>query len=322
MSTVKTWNLRAAIAAAGSTFLPVILILAAFSGLSAQSSAPTGKAFPSPDAAVDAFVAAAETNDVPALLEILGPNNGDLIRTGEPVQDREILAEFAKLAREKKSIVLGRRNRNLAMLSVGSEDWPFPIPIIKRGATWYFDTAAGRQEVLYRRIGRNELDAIQICRGYVDAQHEYALQKHDGSLVNQYAQRIVSTPGKHDGLAWQNADGTWGGTVGQRAADALEKSYTGARAPFHGYYLQILTKQGAAAPLGEMDFIQKGAMIGGFALIVYPAIYQVTGVKTFMVSHDGVVYEKDLGPKTAEIAPTIDRFNPDKTWSPVLDEEN
>ena len=297
-----------------------ILVVAAGSTSIAQRALTQGRPFTSPDAAADAFVTAANSYDVTELMEILGPNSRDLVQTGEAVRDREILAEFAKLAREKKSIAFNKRNRNLAMLSVGEEDWPFPIPIIKRGPNWYFDTAAGRQEVIYRRIGGNELDAIDICRGYVLAQHEYALEKHDGALVNQYAQRVISTAGKRDGLAWQNADGTWGGTLGQRAAEALEKSYTGTPAPFHGYNFRILTKQGAAAPLGEMDFVQKGAMIGGFALIAYPAIYKVTGVKTFMVSHDGVVYEKDLGPKTAEIAPTIDRFNPDKTWSPVVEE--
>ena len=195
-------------------------------------------------------------------------------------------------------------------------DWPFPVPIVKRGGKWSFDAKAGRQEIFLRRIGRNELDAIQICHGFVEAQHEYALLKREGSGVNQYAQRIISTPGKQDGLAWQNANGTWGGPVGENAARAIESGYK-AGEPYHGYYFKVLKGQGPAAPLGEMDFVVKGLMIGGFALIATPAQYRVTGVKTFMVSHDGVVYEKDLGPNTLEVAKGIERFNPDKTWSPV-----
>ena len=159
------------------------------------------------------------------------------------------------------------------------------------------------QEILYRTIGRNELAAIEICRGYVEAQHEYALTKHEGSSVNQYAQRIIATPGKQDGLAWQNPDGTWGGPVGENIARAIEQGYTDKALPYHGYFFKVLKGQGPAAPLGEMDFVVKGVMIGGFALVAAPAEYLVTGVKTFMVSHDGVVYEKDLGAETLSALP-------------------
>jgi hypothetical protein len=176
---------------------------------------------------------------------------------------------------------------------------------------------AGRQELLYRRIGRNELDAIEVCRGFVEAQHEYALEKHEGSSVNQYAQRIISTPGKQDGLAWQNADGSWGGPVGEEIARAIARGYGGQSEPYHGYYFKVLKGQGPAAPLGQMDFLVEGVMIGGFALIAAPAQYRITGVKTFMVSHDGVVYQKDLGPATLEVAKKIELFNPDRTWTPV-----
>ena len=285
-----------------------------------QTARIAGKSFPSAQAAADALIAAAETYDTNALLELLGPNSKDVIQTGEAVRDREISMEFAKLARAKNSVALNPR-KTRGFLEVGEDGYPFPVPIVKQGTKWGFDTDAGRQEILFRRIGRNELDAIEIARGYVEAQHEYAHTKHDGSQVNQYAQKIISSPGKHDGLAWQNPDGSWGGTVGEKAAKAIEKTYTGAPAPFHGYYFKILTKQGPAAPLGEMDFIQKGAMIGGFALIAYPSVYGVTGVKTFMVSHDGVVYEKDLGPDTATVAAAIDKYNPDRTWSPVPEED-
>ena len=199
---------------------------------------------------------------------------------------------------------------------LGNEDWPFAIPIVKKSGKWFFDSAAGREELLYRRIGTNELNAIDICQGYVEAQGEYALQKHDGSSVNQYAQRIISSPGKQDGLAWKNEDGTWGGPIGENVANGVALGYTKDQ-PYHGYFYKILKGQGPAAPLGEMDYVVKGVMIGGFALVAAPAEYQVTGVKTFMVSNDGVVYEKDLGPNTLEEFKKMERFNPDKTWSPV-----
>ena len=199
--------------------------------------------------------------------------------------------------------------------------WPFAVPIVKVGSTWSFDTRAGREELLYRRIGSNELTAIQICRGYVEAQHEYALLKHGTSGVNQYAQRIISTPGTQDGLAWQNADGTWGGPIGEEIAAAIARGYSSRTEPYHGYFFRVLKGQGPAAPLGQLDFVVKDVMIGGFALIVFPAQYRLTGVQTFIVSHDGVVYQKDLGPKTLELAPAIDRYNPDKTWTPVSEDK-
>ena len=286
----------------------------------AQGKSPKAEAFVSPDAAADALVAAAEKYDEPALIQILGPNSYDIIHTGEPVADRETVTGFATLARAKMAISYEPKTRGRAVLNIGDDQWPFPVPIVKVANKWYFDTNAGREEILYRRIGRNEFDAIDICRGYVEAQHDYALEKHDGALVNQYAQRLISTPGKHDGLAWQNPDGTWGGTVGEEAAKEIERTYTGTPAPYHGYYFKILKGQGAAAPLGKLDYMIKGAMIGGFALIAYPSIYKVTGVKTFMVSQDGVVYEKDLGPGTQQAALAIDLFNPDLTWTPVKDE--
>jgi hypothetical protein len=200
---------------------------------------------------------------------------------------------------------------------VGNEDWPFPIPLVKRGARWSFDTEAGRQEIRYRRIGSNELDAIAICHGYVDAQHEYALQKREGYDVNQYAQRIISTPGTQDGLAWQKPDGTWDGPVGEAVARAIDRGYTTRTEPYHGYFFKVLKSQGPAAPLGQMNYVVHGVMIGGFALAAAPAEYGVTGVKTFIVSHDGVVYEKDLGTNTLTEFSKMERFNPDRSWTPV-----
>ena len=201
---------------------------------------------------------------------------------------------------------------------MGDLDWPMPIPVVKHEDNkWSFDPESGMDEILLRRIGRNELDAIEVCRGYVEAQKMYALDKHDGALVNQYAQRVISSPGKQDGLAWQAADGSWQGPVGERIARVINEGYTKDIDPYHGYLFKILKGQGPLAPLGEIDFMVDGAMIGGFALVAAPAEYLVTGVKTFIVSHDGIVYEKDLGEKTMEQFRAMERYNPDSTWKPV-----
>lgn len=307
--------------AVGAAALSCWLLFGPTTRAGAQSmvaSSARARTFATAEEAADALIAAAEKFDEAALTEILGPDSYDIIHTGENARDREVAAEFASLARVKKGVALDPRNPRRAVLTIGDDDWPFAVPIVKQGGKWAFDTKAGRQELLYRRVGRNELDAIQICRGYVEAQHEYALQKREGYDVNQYAQRIISTPGKQDGLAWQNADGTWGGTVGEKFARALESGYSGQTEPFHGYYFKVLKGQGPAAPLGQMDFTVKGVMIGGFALVAAPAVYGVTGVKTFIVSHDGVVYEQDLGPQTLNTFKEMERFNPDKNWTPVL----
>jgi len=280
-----------------------------------------GEGFESPQAAADALVDAAEKYDVTKLEAILGPHSHDIVATGEPARDKERAKQFVDRYRAKHNIAPDPKNARHEVLSIGDEDWPFPVPMIKEGPKWYFDSSAGLHEILLRRVGQNELDAIQICRGYVEAQNEYALTKHEGSTVNQYAQKIISTPGKQDGLAWQNADGTWGGPVGENVAKAIQIGYTNRNEPYHGYFFKILKGQGPAAPLGELDYLQNGAMIGGFALIAAPAEYRKTGVKTFMVSQDGVVYQKDLGPNTLELAKKIDRFNPDQSWTPVQDEQ-
>ena len=212
------------------------------------------------------------------------------------------------------------KNPNRAILTVGKDNFELPIPLVKNKGKWSFDTKVGREEILNRRVGTNEIDAIAICRGFVEAQHEYSLEKHDDSKVNQFAQRIISTPGKHDGLAWQNADGTWGGPVGEGIAKALEQGYSNKAQPYHGYYFKVLKGQGPAAPMGQMDFVVEGAMIGGFALAAAPAQHRVTGVQTFMVGPNGVVYQKDLGPETLKVFGSMDRYNPDKTWKPTDDQ--
>jgi len=284
-------------------------------------SAAGPRTFSTPEKAADALVEAAEKFDVVTLAEVFGPNGEDIVFSGEFAQDRKHAADFAAQAREKKSVSVDSKTRNRAFLLVGDEDWPFPVPLVKGADGWFFDAKAGRQELLYRRIGANELDAIGICHGYVDAQYEYAMQPREGYDVNQYAQRIVSTSGKQDGLAWLNDDGTWGGPIGEKIAHAIQEGYTNSSEPYHGYFFKVLKGQGPAAPLGEMDYVVKDLMIGGFALVAAPAQYAVTGVRTFIVSQDGVVYDKDLGPATLDEFQKMERFNPDKSWTPVEEPE-
>ncbi len=305
--------------AAAIAYALFITAVVAAQGKPAPAPAVAQKTFATAQEAADALIASAAVFDRDALRVILGPDADYLVAPGEPAKDRETALAFAAKAREKKAVVVDPRNANRATLIVGDQDWPLPIPIVRKSGRWLFDTAAGEQEIVYRTIGNNELSAIQICRGYVEAQHEYALAKHEGSTVNEYARHVIAQPGKQNGLAWQNPDGTWGGPVGENVAKAIEQGYSDKALPYHGYFFRPLTGQGPAAPLGEMDFIVNGAMIGGFALIAAPAEYLVTGVKTFMVSHDGVVYEKDLGPDTLSIAKAMARFSPDKTWTPVID---
>jgi hypothetical protein len=280
------------------------------------------KRFDTPQQAADMLIEAADKFDVAALAQIFGPGGDDIVFSGEFPQDRKHAADFVAQAREKKSVSVDPKSGNRAFLLVGNEDWPFPVPLVKKGDKWSFDAKAGWQELLYRRIGANELDAIAICEGYVEAQYEYAFQPHQEYDVNQYAQRIVSTSGKHDGLAWQNADGTWGGPIGEKIARAIEQGYTSGAEPYHGYFFKILKGQGPAAPLGQMDFVVEGVMIGGFALLAAPAEYSVTGLRTFIVSHDGVVYEKDFGLKTLDEFKKMELYNPDKSWNPVPEEDD
>ncbi len=307
--------------------LPVCMAATLISAVVVISEAAPGpgsappKGFPTPQDASIALVKAAETYNVSALLEIFGSAAEDLVVSKDPIADRNRAADFVELAHQKQSVVVDPNDATRAELVVGSNDWPLPIPIVNRNGKWYFDAASGHHEILLRRIGENELDAIQICRGYVEAQKEYALDKHDGSELNEYAQQILATPGKHNGLAWRNEDGTWGGPVGEEIAGALEQGYDQDVNPYHGYYFKVLKGQGPSAPLGQIDFVVRGAMIGGFALAAAPAQYRVTGVKTFIVSHDGIVYEKDLGPNTLAIFKAMERYDPDKTWQETHDEE-
>jgi hypothetical protein len=276
------------------------------------------KTFDTPQEAAIALIDAADRFDVPALEGMFGSANRDLIVSADATQDHQRAKDFVRVARDKNSVSVDPKTQSRAFLLIGDEDWPFPVPLVKsRAGKWSFDPKAGRQEILFRRIGSNELDAITICRGYVEAQHEYASQKRDGYAVNQYAQKIISTPGTQDGLAWRNADGAWEGPIGEEIARAIAQGYSSRSEPYHGYYFKVLKGQGPAAPLGQLDYVIKGAMIGGFALLATPAQYGITGVKSFMVSNDGVVYEKDFGPASIDQFSKTDRFNPDTSWRPV-----
>lgn len=279
-----------------------------------SSSVPDGKAFATPQAAAEALIKAAESYDVSALLEIFGPEGKDFVASSDSVRDKSTAEKFVEMAHQKNSVSVGK---NKAVLVVGDEDWPMPVPIVKREGKWYFDTKAGREEILRRRVGENELDAIQICRGYVEAQKEYARTGHGDPPIHQYAQKIISTPGQQDGLVWKNPDGSTGGPISEAVAQAIQEGYSDKRSPYHGYYFKILTGQGPNAPFGKIDYVINGVMIGGFALVAVPAEYRVTGVKTFMVNEFGIVYEKDLGPDSLKIAKDMAEFDPDKTWRPV-----
>jgi hypothetical protein len=274
------------------------------------------RTFATPEEAVTALVAAAERFDVPELKAILGPEGEPLVATTDTVADRNHAIAFAAEAHAQQRIELDSTGTS-ATLFVGPEDWPMPIPIVKQGDTWYFDASAGKEEILRRRIGQNELDAITMSQGFVEAEREYASVPRDGAVINQYAQRVISTPGKQDGLAWQAADGTWEGPVGETIARVITEGYTDRSQPFHGYYYKVLKGQGPAAPLGAMDFMVEGAMIGGFALVAAPAEYGVTGIQTFIVSWEGTVYQKDMGDATLETFRTMELYNPDSTWTPV-----
>jgi hypothetical protein len=310
-----------------SRFIVAVALLCTLSTLAqaAQQSTPTAASqpmqtsFATPKQAAEALIQAAATYDVPSLMGMLGPDGKDIVSSADAARDKSNAASFAAEAHEKTEVVVDSKNPNHAILSVGNEEWPLPIPIVKKQGKWYFNTKAGLKEILYRRIGTNELDAITICRGYVEAQKDYAEQIHDDSGVNQYAQRIISTPGMQDGLAWKNPDGSWGGPVGEAIAKSLVEGDAAQGKPFRGYYFKVLKGQGPDAPLGKLDYMIEGAMIGGFALVAVPADYRVTGVKTFMVSYDGVVYQKDLGPDSLEIVKAMELYNPDKEWHPTSD---
>ena len=286
-----------------------------------SSKAAKQTSFATPEEAANALIEATAKYDVPALLGIFGPAGKDFISSADPVDDKNNAADFANAAKKSHAVLIDSKNPNRATLVVGEGQWPLPVPIVKTAGRWTFSTREGHTEILTRRIGANELNALQVCRGFVEAQLDYASEIHDDSGIKQYAQRIISTPGKHDGLYWQNPDGSPGGSVSVGAGRAIEEGYTlDRKSAFHGYYFKVLKGQGAAAPLGRLDYVIGGVMIGGFALLATPAEYRVTGVKTFMVDYNGIVFQKDLGPDSLNIAKRIVLYNPDKTWERTDDQ--
>ena len=274
--------------------------------------------YKTPQDAVDALVAAARSGEQKALLFVLGPASEDIVSSGDKVDDEAALKRFVESYDAKHQIAM--KGEHKAILIIGDNDYPFPIPLEHvKGGSWSFDTEEGRDEVLDRRIGRNELDAVQTCLAYVDAQNEYAEKDRTGAGMGVYAQRFISKPGKKDGLYWPTSQGETESPLGELFADASREGYKTeqGRSPYHGYYYKILTKQGPAASGGTTDYVVDGEMIGGFALVAYPAEYRNSGVMTFIVNYAGAVFQKDLGPHTAEIAEGMTVFNPDHTWRPV-----
>jgi len=289
------------------------LLLAAAALVFAASAASAQEPFKTPDEAANALADAVRSGDQKNMLKVLGRDGEDIVSSGDQVEDAAARQRFLTAYDTRHQVTV---DGDKATVILGPEDFPLPIPLVRKNGEWRFDTVAGRQEILYRRIGRNELAAIQACLAYVDAQNDYAEKDRTGAGAGVYARRFVSHPGKKDGLYWQVSQGDDQSPLGEFVADASSEGYRlgGERAPFHGYYFKILTRQGPAAPGGELDYVVHGRMIGGFALVAYPADYGNSGVMTFVVSHAGIVYQKDLGEHTERLAEHMGAFNPDETW--------
>jgi Protein of unknown function (DUF2950) len=316
-------------AIAGTLTLTVLLIalVAAGPGISrlAFAQEPGQKTFSSPAAAAAALVAATKKHDKREMLAILGPSAKDLIFSGDRVADRKYQKSFVEKYRQMHRFVTA--GNGLVFLYVGAENWPVGIPLQKSGDRWHFDTAYGKQEILYRRIGFNELNVIKVCQAIVTAQQDYHSTLHDGASVHQYAEKFGSTPGKQDGLYWKVKPGQPESPLGPLVAEAASEGYGPHHGhhkhtvhkprPFHGYIYRLLTGQGPGAPGGAKSYIVDGKMTGGFALLAYPARYKDSGVMTFIVNQDGKIYQKDLGPQTEKIAAAMTEYNPDKTWQPA-----
>ena len=302
-----------------------ILVVVAFLTfvVCSPSLATTAKqrTFASPEDAVKAMVEALKANDVKALEAIFGPGSKDLVTSGDPVADKAGRERFLQLYEEKNRL---EQTPDKAVLYVGNLDWPSPIPIVKKGDVWRFDAKEGTEEILARRIGKNELSAIQFCLAYVDAQREYALKDWDANGLQEYAQKFKSDPGKKNGLYWPAKEGEPESPLGSLAAAAQKQGYTfkGSKpTPYLGYYYRILKGQGKDAPDGAYDYVVQGKMIGGFALVAYPAKYGSSGIMTFIVNQDGVVYQKNLGKDTEKAAQAMKLFDPDRTWKEVEEKD-
>jgi hypothetical protein len=282
----------------------------------AQAATAAQKSFASPETGITALVEAVKANDQPMLRGILGPHGKKLISSGDTVADQQSREAFIKAYNEANKLVF--EGETQAVLVIGQDEWPMPIPLVKSPAGWRFNSPQGEKEILTRRIGRNELAAIQVCLAIVDAAQEYATLDVDGDRIPEYAPQFVSTPGKHDGLYWQTKENEPPSPLGPLLAAATREGYTDSvskpLAPYHGYFYRILTKQGNDAPGGAHDYLIRGHMIGGFAVIAYPARYGVSGIMSFLVNQDGVVYEQNLGKNTTAIASKMTTFNPDASW--------
>lgn len=284
-----------------------------------KSNTPSAKVFASPDAAGSGLLDAAKSGDQNAVLAIFGPESKEIILSGDPVQDKAVVSLFVAGYEQM------HRWRSLAdgsqILLLGADNFAFPIPLKKNASgQWFFDSAAGKQEILARRIGRNELAVIAVCGALADAQAQYFSQTHDGRSAKQYAVKFISDSGKQNGLYWESADGQPKSPLGPLAAFATTEGYSlkpDSHAPFHGYYFHMLTRQGSHAPGGAKDYVVNGEMVGGFAFVAYPAEYRNSGVMTFIINQDGVLLQKDLGKTTADTAVAMTEFDPDASWSPV-----
>jgi DUF2950 family protein len=300
--------------------LPLFLLLALLwlltSGPLAAQAVSGQKTFSSPSEAVKALVEAARSGDPEQLVPLLGPQVRDLVSSGDSVADKQVLARFVKAYDEKHSLSV--EAQGFELLQVGQNNWPLPFPIVRDGNAWYFDSSRGKEEIINRRIGRNELGAIAVCEGYVQSQKEYASKGHDGSPSGIYAQRFFSDLDKQNGLYWAVSKGEsqspMGPLVASAAAAGYSKQASGTPSPYHGYFYKILIAQGPGAPGGAKSYIVDGKLTGGFALIAYPAQYGSSGIMTFIVNQEGVVYQQDLGEQTGDLATQITAYNPDSSW--------
>lgn len=302
------------------TFFSILMVIAM--PVTTLGQAITQKAFSTADDAVQALVQAAADHNQDEMLEVLGADGKELVYSGDDVQDQAGMSAFVKAYKAKHTLL--KQSAEKRVLQVGGSDWQFPIPIVNTNGKWQFDTAAGKQELLYRRIGHNELGAIAACRGYIDAQKDYAAVGHDGLPPGIYAQKLMSSPGKQDGLYWETSEDQPSSPAGPLLAAASAEGYTaqglGEKAqPYHGYYYHVLRSQGAAAKGGAKSYSADGQLTQGVALVAFPAQYRVSGVMTFIINQRGVVYQKDLGENTDSLGRAMSEYNPDHTWQRVPD---
>jgi hypothetical protein len=296
-----------------SKLAAVAILLTGCFAIGSMAQQPAQKTFSSPEDASNALVTAARSNDEKALLDILGADGKQIVSSGDEAEDAHNRANFVKKYQEMHRLV--KEPDGTTTLYIGAENWPTPIPLVNKGHSWYFDTAAGKQEILFRRIGRNELSAIRVCQELVAAEKEYHSTHHE------YAQKIFSDEGQQNGLYWKAADGEGKSPIGPLVAAAFAKSQDDAPTPYRGYYYHILTRQGKNGPGGAKSYIVNGKMTEGFAFVAYPAEYRSSGVMTFMVNQDGVVYQKDLGKKTDILAKAMQEYNPNSSWQKTEEQQ-